>query len=516
MRCPRDEIRKNTAKLSDIQEAFIKGDVEKMKEYTTLAKYGVDNLDLADKATYEKFINDVWASDDIALKKTAPNILHIADLNDELTKRLKLNNAKMYLSKKQLTHQRKSKKQGYNQALRDDEMLKIPEIINNANKAYFNKKTKNFAIAFKDLQDENKVNLIHINKDELGNYIVTSQKINKKNLNQNNFKEISAGAGVEPATPGHAAKGGETKSALSDLPFTENKASTAKTRINDNEISVKSQEQIQKELDNPKEIFVNDSFTNGTQKTSDWAWLGERGRKIEKGINKFFNASRDKTSTVFNAGAKKAIEKINSWTGSKIPEQWADFLVQPNSPMRKHLDEINSDTQLMNQRLDMNEHYTFSLLEKYPKEQIENVARALDGQIEATALSEAEKPLYEKIRNTIDKNAKRLIELGVLKEENQIKDYLKHYYDHYTREGAQISGAIRSNKLGIDKTHKRKNVSDERAGELGGLRMDAYAIVKTISEQMRQIQKAEQLENLARRFGSDVEIEGWVKSAMRA
>lgn len=271
------------------------------------------------------------------------------------------------------------------------------------------------------------------------------------------------------------------------------------------------QQEIQKELDNPKEIFVNDSFTHGKQKTSEWAYLGEKGKKIENWINKKFNASRDKTSTAFNAGAKKAIEKINSWTGSKIPEQWADFLVQPNSPMRKHLDEINADTQLRNQRLDMNEHYTFSLLEKYPKEQIENVAKALDGQIKAENLSEAEKPLYDKIRNTIDKKAQKLVELGVLKEEHQIKDYLKHYYDYYTREGAEISGAIRSSKLGIDKTHKRKNVSDERAAELGGLRMDAYAIVKTISEQERQIQKAIQLKNLADRFGSDVEIEGWVK-----
>lgn len=269
------------------------------------------------------------------------------------------------------------------------------------------------------------------------------------------------------------------------------------------------QEAIQKELENPREIFVNDSFTHGKQKTSEWSAVGLGG--VERWINKKFNAARDKTSTTVNEAALKTIRKINSFTGKEIPEEWADVLVQPNSQARKIIDEVNSDTQLMNQRMDINEHYTFNLLEKYPKEQIESVAKALDGQIKPNDLDSGVKPLYEKIKRTIDKNANRLIELGVLNKDAKIEDYLKHYYKKFTDEKGEILGAFAKKNLGMDKTHKRKTLSEEQIEELGGLRLDSYAIVKTISEQMRQIQKAEQLENLAHRFGADEPIDGFVK-----
>ena len=61
-----------------------------------------------------------------------------------------------------------------------------------------------------------------------------------------------------------------------------------------------------------KEIFTNDYFTNGNQKTSEWAWLGKKGKNVENWINRLFAASKDNTTKAVNRGARKMINSINT------------------------------------------------------------------------------------------------------------------------------------------------------------------------------------------------------------
>ena len=54
--------------------------------------------------------------------------------------------------------------------------------------------------------------------------------------------------------------------------------------------------------------------------------------------------------------------------------------------------------------------------------------KALDGEMDPGELPEYVRPLYEKVRKTIDDGAQALVDAGALEGKNVIKDYVKHYY----------------------------------------------------------------------------------------
>ena len=89
-----------------------------------------------------------------------------------------------------------ARKQAYNQALSEEEIKEIPNIIKNSNDAYIDLNNGNFFMIFNDKENLEKVNFIHFNVDEIGNYIITTRKVRKEHLKNKNYKHI--GQGIEP------------------------------------------------------------------------------------------------------------------------------------------------------------------------------------------------------------------------------------------------------------------------------------------------------------------------------
>ena len=55
-----------------------------------------------------------------------------------------------------------------------------------------------FVIPFKDATNESKINLIVLNSDEKGNFLITAKKVDKVSFNAKKYKKLER-AGVEPA-----------------------------------------------------------------------------------------------------------------------------------------------------------------------------------------------------------------------------------------------------------------------------------------------------------------------------
>ncbi|MCR2098065.1 hypothetical protein [Campylobacter upsaliensis] len=182
---------KNLLKLAEKESQKMK-----LKSHKTLKKYNVDNLEIAKEQEYRDFIANVW---DKKNYEKAPNILKIAKLAPKLKKALGLEFDEVFLTKKDLSHFRTARKANYNQALSEVEMLEIPSVITHAKNAYIDTRHKNFFIVFADKKDNAKINFIHFNADELGNYIITTKKADKKVLNDKHYKQV--GSGIEPHIP---------------------------------------------------------------------------------------------------------------------------------------------------------------------------------------------------------------------------------------------------------------------------------------------------------------------------
>ena len=167
-----------------------------LKTYKTLKKYNIESLEIAQEQEYKDFVADVW---DKKGYEKAPNILKIATLPQELKNALGVKFDEVFLTKKDLSHFRTARKANYNQALSENEILEIPSAIAQAKNAYIDTRHKNFFIVFADKQDNTKINFIHFNADELGNYIITTKKADKEVLNDRHYKQV--GSGIEPHIP---------------------------------------------------------------------------------------------------------------------------------------------------------------------------------------------------------------------------------------------------------------------------------------------------------------------------
>ena len=140
--------------------------------------------------------------------------------------------------------------------------------------------------------------------------------------------------------------------------------------------------------------------------------------------------------------------------------------------------------------------------------------KALDGEMDPGELPEYVKPLYEKVRKTIDDGAQALVDAGALESKNVIKDYIKHYYKKYldeAKENSRIAKALRQSKF-----FARKQMSWEQK-QLRQIEDDAaFAVTNTILEQKKQLLKAQTLKLFADKFAKDAPPEGseglkWVK-----
>lgn len=148
---------------------------------------------------------------------------------------------------------------------------------------------------------------------------------------------------------------------------------------------------------------------------------------------------------------------------------------------------------------------TQKLLSSMADEDSRILVRALNGDIDSKTLKGSMARMYESFRSMIDENARELVSLGVLKEENAIRDYLKRYYKDF------VDGSG-SAKMYFDKRFKeRKDMSlDERLAK-GMIEDASFVIPKTIMEQKVQILKARLLQGLSQRFGIDEARDGYVR-----
>ncbi|MBE9829374.1 hypothetical protein G6W45_06410 [Campylobacter concisus] len=140
--------------------------------------------------------------------------------------------------------------------------------------------------------------------------------------------------------------------------------------------------------------------------------------------------------------------------------------------------------------------------------------KALDGEMDPGELPEHVRPLYEKVRKTIDNGAQALVDAGALESKNVIKDYVKHYYKKHldeAKENGRIAKALRQSKF-----FARKQMSWEQK-QLRQIEDDAaFAVTNTILEQKKQLLKAQTLKLFADKFSKDVPPEGaeglkWVR-----
>ena len=132
--------------------------------------------------------------------------------------------------------------------------------------------------------------------------------------------------------------------------------------------------------------------------------------------------------------------------------------------------------------------------------------KALDGEMDASELPEHVRPLYEKVRKTIDDGAQALVDAGALESKNVIKDYVKHYYKKHldeAKENGRIAKALRQSKF-----FARKQMSWEQK-QLRQIEDDAaFAVTNTILEQKKQLLKAQTLKLFADKFAKDAPPEG--------
>jgi hypothetical protein len=140
--------------------------------------------------------------------------------------------------------------------------------------------------------------------------------------------------------------------------------------------------------------------------------------------------------------------------------------------------------------------------------------KALDGEMDPSELPEHVRPLYEKVRKTIDDGAQALVDAGALESKNVIKDYVKHYYKKHideAKENGRIAKALRQSKF-----FARKQMSWEQK-QLRQIEDDAaFAVTNTILEQKKQLLKAQTLKLFADKFAKDAPPEGaeglkWVR-----
>ena len=199
------EIPKTTREIIDEAKASGKSAketkklVQKNKELSKkvtskLSKDELDNLPIATQDELRGFLESVEKKE----YQNAPDVLKIATLNDELKSLLNHNNnANVFITKSTAGHISQNRKGQYNQALRMEEKLEIPQVINEAQSAYIGG-GDGFVIPFADKINKDKINLIVLNSDEKGNFLITTKKVNTNDFNEGVYKE--ARAGVEPAT----------------------------------------------------------------------------------------------------------------------------------------------------------------------------------------------------------------------------------------------------------------------------------------------------------------------------
>ena len=165
------------------------------KTTSKLSSQELKDLPIATQDEYKDFLQKI-ANKDYA---NTPEILKITTLNRDLQALINHNqSADVFITRARAGHISESRKGEYNQALSLKEQEQIPAVIHQAKEAYTGG-GNGYVVPFNDTHNANKVNLIVLNSDEKGNFLITAKKINKSDFENPMYQKL-ARAGVEPAT----------------------------------------------------------------------------------------------------------------------------------------------------------------------------------------------------------------------------------------------------------------------------------------------------------------------------
>jgi hypothetical protein len=208
---------------------------------------------------------------------------------------------------------------------------------------------------------------------------------------------------------------------------------------------------------------------------------------------------------------KYALSKIPRVPKDIVEARW--FTI---SELSKEANELIQNTRTAQAQMVQDAASTKDFLSKLAPEDSKILVRALGGDLEGqngglfdtapiNSLPTHLKGIYEQFRNLIDSNADELVRLGVLDEKSKIQDYLKRYYKQY------LDGTNGKGSAAFSKFYKRKDLDLETRLGLGMIEDASFVISKTLLEQKQLMHKARLLQKIATTYGSDVELEGYVR-----
>lgn len=164
-----------------------------LKTYHTLKEEDVKDLEIISDEDFSDIVDSIILND----YRHIPNIIRLPNLNAELCEKLGLAKDSAFVMKKSTTHIRPNRKGNYEQAFDTEEYRLIPQVIREANFVLVDKRTQNFQVVFDDKDNISKINKIVFNKDELGNYIVTIGKVDRRDGISEKDNTV-VGVGVAP------------------------------------------------------------------------------------------------------------------------------------------------------------------------------------------------------------------------------------------------------------------------------------------------------------------------------
>lgn len=231
------------------------------------------------------------------------------------------------------------------------------------------------------------------------------------------------------------------------------------------------------------------------------------GKGWDKGVDKAFDIAGDKISTALGKGAVNLTKTFGVPLDDTKVESFFKAGVHT-----KLMDKLDHSWGIFRQRLELNAKDNLQKLKGFNKDEISNIYDYLHGWKNGHALAEHTRAAAYSLKDIIKRNANELVKLGVLRKEDRMDDYVKHYFKPLLQK-SEAEAQRHFNKLGLGEKFKRKELNKMELEELG-LMKDEYAIINTIKEQFIQIEKARRLQKLADRFSSDKPVEGWVRFGM--
>lgn len=217
---------------------------------------------------------------------------------------------------------------------------------------------------------------------------------------------------------------------------------------------------------------------------------------------------------------KKLIQRINEFM--ELPGMWAynklakgtqklgdalnfrgyEFLTPSETKQKAY--EVQKDFNIAMNDISKHAQDVKEFMSTINKEDGTDIVRALDGSLNPENLSQTNKNIYSNIRQAIDDNAKKLVEMGLLQSDYVIQDYVKRIYENH-----KSTADVVKNNLG--KFFSRKNLSYEKRLELKQILDPRVVVPYTLYAQEKQLALGAFYKTLAEKFGVTEPTEGYVR-----